>query len=183
MYVNMKTFVDRLEAMASSGFDTGEVDSYLRDTLIEPVSLAPYLTFHAQHYARNLVHKSRTFEILVVCWKIGQRAPIHGHEGERCWARVEQGKLRFANYRQISEEPLMVETLGEPVDGGPGYLDGPADIHAVENPENFGEDAASLHVYSYPFGECDIYDLARGLKKRVRLEYDTMFGKPTSAVS
>ena len=42
---------------------------------------------------------------------------------------------------------------------------------------------ASLHVYSFPFDECDIYDLAQGEKKRARMEYDTMFGKPTSAAS
>ena len=156
-YVDMKAFVERLEAMAAAGFDTDEVHAYLTDTLIEPSSLETYLNFSPKRYARNLVHKSEKFEILVVCWKVNQGAPVHGHEGERCWARVERGTLRFANYRQVSEEPLVVEPVGEPADGGPGHLDGPADIHSVLNPGDSGEDAASLHVYSFPFDECDIY--------------------------
>ena len=182
-YVDMKSFVDRLEAMAADGFHTDDVHAYLSDTLIEPSSLDTYASFHPTRYARNLVHRSEKFEILVVCWKVSQRAPVHGHEGERCWARVERGTLRFANYREISEKPLVVKPVGEPVDGGPGHLDGPANIHSVENPDDSGEDAASLHVYSFPFDECDIYDLAQGEKKRARMEYDTMFGKPTSAAS
>ncbi len=176
-YVNMDSFAARLESMAAAGFDTDEVHAYLSDTLIEPSSLDAYVSFKSTRYARNLVHKSKRFEILVVCWKVSQGAPVHGHEGERCWARVERGTLRFANFREVSENPLIVEALGDPVDGGPGHLDGPADIHTVENPGDSGEDAASLHVYSFPFDECDIYDLARGEKKRVRMEYDTMFGK------
>lgn len=182
-YVGMKTFVNELEAMASKGFNTEEVHAYLRDTRIEPASLEPYVTFRQERYARNLVHKSESFEILVVCWKTTQEAPIHGHEGERCWARVERGRLRFTNYRQVSETPLVIEPLGPPLDGAPGHLDGPADIHRVENPAEFGEDAASLHVYSFPFDECDVYDLARGEKRRVKLDYDTMFGKPTPVAS
>ncbi len=182
-YVSVKSFVDRLETMAAAGFDTNEVHAYLTDTLIEPSSLDTYVRFNSARYCRNLVHKSEKFEILVVCWKVSQGAPVHGHEGERCWARVERGRLRFVNYREVSEKPLVVEQLGEPVDGGRGHLDGPADIHTVENPDDSGEDAASLHVYSFPFDECDIYDLTLGEKKRVRMEYDTMFGKPTSAAS
>lgn len=182
-YVDMKSFVNRLEAIATAGFDTGDVHAYLNDTLIEPSSLDTFVSFGPTRYARNLVHKSKQFEILVVCWKVGQGAPVHGHEGERCWARVERGRLCFANYREVSEDPLVVEPVGEPVDGGPGHLDGPADIHAVKNPEDSGEDAASLHVYSFPFDECDVYDLTRGEKKRVRMDYDTMFGKPTGAAS
>lgn len=176
----MNNFVDHLEAMARTGFDVDEVQAYLQETLIEPPSLEFYVTYRPQHYTRNLVHKTEAFEILVICWRTGQKAPIHGHEGELCWARVEQGKLRFTNYRLVSENPLLLEPLGSPVDGKAGHLDGPADIHAVENPVGFSDKAASLHVYSRPYAECDIYDLARGEKRRVQMAYDTMYGKPIS---
>jgi len=89
-----------------------------------------------------------------------------------CWARVEQGRLRFTNYREESRAPLRVLTVGGAVEGGPGYLDGPADLHAIENPTEFGADAVSLHVYSRPYEECDIYDLDAGLVRRVQLRYD-----------
>jgi hypothetical protein len=85
--------------------------------------------------------------------------------------------LRFTNYRELSEKPLVVERVGEPVEGGQQYLDGPVDIHEVENLGSLGQ-AATVHVYSRPYQECDVYDLRRGEKHRVRLDYDTMFRRP-----
>ena len=43
------------------------------------------------------------------------------------------------------------------VTGDKGFLDGPAEIHSVEN--IFNEPAVSLHIYAKPFDACDIYDL------------------------
>jgi cysteine dioxygenase len=178
--VTFDTFVDMLEKLAASGFNRDQVQTYLETTRIEPAQLEPHLTYKKGRYTRNLVHKTPAFEILVVCWGVGHRAPVHGHEGELCWARVERGKLRFANYRLVSEAPLVVEPVGQPVNGGPGHLDGPADIHSVENCSEFGADAVSLHIYSRPYTECDIYDLARAERRRVRLAYDTIYGKPAA---
>ncbi len=153
---------------------------YLSGTLIKPDSLETYISFRPDLYTRNLVYKDETFELLVICWGVGQRAPIHGHEGEFCWARVERGSLRITNYRELSETPLVLDKIGESVNAEQGYLDGPADIHEVENLASFEQAAVSLHVYSRPYSECDIYDLAKGEKRRIRLDYDTMFGKPVS---
>lgn len=182
-YVTIEGLLHELEALVVRGFETQKIHEFLQRTLIEPASLEPYVHFCPDRYARNLVLKSEDFELLAICWDVGQKAPIHGHEGERCWSRVERGMLRFTNYREVSEKPLVVEKLGEPFDGNRGHLDGPADIHEVENLAAFGEKAVSLHLYSRPYAECDIYDLASGKKERVRLSYDTMFGKrvPVSA--
>ena len=174
-YLSMEGFVGNLRSLAKMGFHTREIHEFLLGTLIEPQSLEPYVKFRSDRYARNLVYKDETFELLVVCWRVGHRAPIHGHEGELCWARIERGTLRFTNYREVSEEPLRLEKLGTSVIGLQGYLDGPADIHEVENLVDFGGSAVSLHLYSRPYGECDIYDLDKGEKLRVKLGYDMIF--------
>jgi predicted metal-dependent enzyme (double-stranded beta helix superfamily) len=178
--IDMNRFVDALESMTARRFDAKEVQAYLEQTRITPETLEPYLHYKPDRYTRHLVHKSEAFEILVICWGVGQQAPIHGHEGELCWARVERGKLRFTNYRLVSESPLQLELLNQAVDGTEGYLDGPADLHAVENCLAFDADAASVHVYSRPYDACDIYDLSRGEKRRVQMAYDTMYGTPVA---
>lgn len=178
-YITIEGLLSELQRLVSRRSETGAIHALLQETLIEPASLEPYVHFHPDRYARNLISKSEDFELLAICWDVGQKAPIHGHEGERCWSRVERGILRFTNYREVSEKPLRLERLGAPVDGARAHLDGPADIHEVENLASFGERAVSLHLYSRPYTECDIYDLAAGKKERVRLSYDTIFGKPT----
>ena len=176
----MEVFVRDLDALCASRIDPSRVQSYLEQTEILPSALEPFLYFREGRYTRNLVHKTAAVEILVLCWDVGQHAPVHGHEGEHCWARVERGRLRFTGYRVESEDPLRVIVTGPPVDGGVGFLDGPADIHAVENTAEFGARAATSHVYCRPYGECDIYDLERHARRRVRLSYDTVNGAPVS---
>ena len=177
-YIDMDDFVNTLETMAARALPVNDVQAYLEQTRITPATFEPYLHYKPERYTRHLVHKTEAFEVLVICWDVGQQAPIHGHEGELCWARVERGKLRFTNYRLVSETPLQLAPLSAAIDGGVGYLDGPADIHAVQNCIEFGAPAASLHVYSRPYAECDIYDLVRGERQRARMSYDTMYGKP-----
>lgn len=177
-YFSMESFLGNLRSMAKRGFQRREVHEFLLGSLIEPQSLEPYVGFRSDRHARNLVYKDEAFELLVICWGVGHTAPIHRHEGELCWARVERGSLRFTNYQEISEAPLRLEKIGTPITGQRGHLDGPADIHEVENLVSFGGSAVSLHVYSRPYGECDIYDLDRGEKLRVQLDYDMVFAKP-----
>lgn len=82
--------------------------------------------------------------------------------------------VREVRKRETSRTPLSVEALGGVVDGGPGRVDGPAEIHSVINPAALGEDAVSVHVYCRPYDECDIYDPERGTVQRVRLAYDSV---------
>ena len=167
----MPDFVARMKRLTEPAVDPSGVQAFLNAHLIDPDSLAPYLRFAPERYTRHLVFKSPAVELLVLCWPRGSQAPIHGHEGELCWARVERGLLRFTSYRELSRQPLRLEPIGRPLDGKPGHVDGPADIHAVET---VGEDAVSLHVYVKPYDECDIYDPPQGVVRRVRLTYDSV---------
>lgn len=176
--MSMDEFVREARRRCAPPLDAGEVGRFMAATRIEPASLEAFLgsapgRFQAGRYTRHLVHKDGDVEILVLCWARGARAPIHGHEGEFCWARVERGRLTFASYREVSRAPVRLEAQGGPVEGGPGHVDGPADIHEVVNPAALGEDAVSVHVYCRPYDECDIYDTARGTVRRVRLSYDS----------
>ena len=110
---------------------------------------------------------------MVVCWPPKISAPIHGHEGEKCWARVEDGELQISNYEKVSSNPLeLIKTKQRSC--LPGYLDGPAEIHSVENLTN--EFATSLHVYARPYDACDVYDLEKGTVNRLKLGYHSIDG-------
>ena len=175
--LSMDDFVTRMRQLTAPAVDSGMVQRFLGTHLIEPASIERYVRFEDGRYTRHLVFKNSAVELLVLCWSRGSFAPIHGHEGELCWARVERGRLRFTSYRELSRSPLSLAPLGHPLEGGPGHVDGPAEIHAVET---MGEDAVTLHVYVKPYDECDIYDLARGVIRRVRLGYDSVPEHPAA---
>lgn len=172
--LDLDAFVETLGRLTGPALEPKAVQDFLAGTRIAPSSLEPLLRFEDGRYTRTLVHRTDAVEVLVLCWPRGSHAPIHGHEGELCWARVERGRLRFSSYREVSRSPLCLDPVGAPVDGGPGHVDGPADLHAVDNALDFGSDAVSLHVYCRPYAECDIYDLAQGTVRRVQLGYDAV---------
>ena len=167
-------FVDQLNQFANQRFPVDEVHAFLQQSSLARHELEPYTFFDSDQYTRNLIHKSEEFELLAICWQPGQDSPVHGHEGEKCWSRVEEGRLRFTNYLAVPSEAFFdFEILSVNV-GNPGHLDGPAEIHKVENA--FDDPAVSLHLYSYPFEACEIYDLENHCTIRKTLGYFSKFG-------
>ena len=171
----MEKLISQLKEYARQDFPVPEISKLLRQYILSETDLNDYKKFKIDKYARHLVHKDDDFEIIIVCWQAGQKAPIHGHEGEKCWMRVEAGALQVCNYQLDSEKPLTLSML-DLVKGEKGYLDGPAEINSVENV--FEQPAVSLHIYAKPFAECDIYCLDTGTIKKVELVYDSMYKEP-----
>ena len=167
------TVIDKLKEFSKKDFPVPEVSSYLLDLNIDQEELKKYLLRADDHYTRNLIHRDRDFEIMIICWPPNTSAPIHGHEGEKCWARVQDGNLQICNYEEVSSSPLKLSMIQE-LSCAPGFLDGPADIHSVENIT--AEFATSLHVYAKPYDACDIYDIEKGTVDRIKLSYHSIDG-------
>ena len=169
----LNTVINKLKEFSKEDFPVPEVSSYLLNLNIDQEELKKYLLRADDHYTRNLIHRDRDFEIMIICWPPNTSAPIHGHEGEKCWARVQDGNLQICNYEEVSSSPLKLNMIQE-LSCAPGFLDGPADIHSVENiTEEF---ATSLHVYAKPYDACDIYDIEKGTVDRIKLSYHSIDG-------
>ena len=55
--------------------------------------LSQYLHFAESGYKRNLVRAGAGYQAWLLCWKNGQRSPIHDHSGSACVVRVLRGTL------------------------------------------------------------------------------------------
>ncbi len=169
----IESVINKLKEFAKEDFPVTTVSSYLLGLDISSDELKKYDLRVDEHYTRNLIHRDADFEIMVICWPPNTSAPIHGHEGEKCWARVQTGQLRICNYEEVSSKPLKLKKIQE-IDGSAGFLDGPADIHSVENIYN--DHATSLHVYARPYDACDTYDIDRAIVERIKLSYHSIDG-------
>ena len=169
----IETLINDLKNFSEQDFPISEVSNYLQNLIINDKSLKKYTFLSKKKYTRNLIHREKDFEILLICWPPNIDAPIHGHEGEKCWARVEQGTLQICNYKEITKDPLKLTLLNK-FSCDPGFLDGPADIHSVENiSDSF---STSLHIYAKPYDACDIYSLDKGSIERKKLSYHSISG-------
>src|SRR5262245_21418956 len=58
---------------------------------VDLVQLAEHLKFGIDRYQRNLYRAGPAYHALILCWRSGQRSPIHDHRGSSCAVRVLSG--------------------------------------------------------------------------------------------
>ncbi len=163
--ITIEEFGGHLTSIPETEFTHSEVLEFLRRNRVNPASLAPYLYFSRVHYTRNLIRKTKLFELIAICWEIGQTSPIHNHRDQSCWMAMPYGKLQIHNYTLIEKDPATGycalgssnQFLMDP--NSPQEVDPQEPIHQVRNLAAFGSRAVSLHIYSKPFDSCEVYDL------------------------
>ena len=176
----------RLREFPESAFNhTKDVLEFLQRLPVEPDSLALYLTWNPQHYTRNLVDKTPLYELLAICWEVGQASSIHNHLDQICWMAAPMGRLLVQNYR-VKHEDLKAGRCAiersnqiEINSTHPTAVDPLAPVHKVYNPSEFGQRAVSLHVYSRPFDSCVVYSPEQHTCGEIKLHYTTEYGKPS----
>src|SRR5215469_18625746 len=103
--LSIQDFVWELRKFPASAFDqTGNILEFLQHTGVVPDTLKPYLTWDRQHYTRNLIDKSPLYELIGICWEVGQVSSVHNHRDQNCWMSVPVGRLMVENFHLISQD-------------------------------------------------------------------------------
>ncbi len=89
----------QLCAIPKQDFTIPRVLKFTQEKAIRPETLAPYLFYANSHYTRNLIYKCELFEVLAICWNVGQVSRIHNHRDQNCWMVTPIGRLRVQNFR------------------------------------------------------------------------------------
>jgi len=183
--VPIHDFVAQLRTFPVAAFDqTEQIRRYLQEAPVSSESLAPYLTWDRQHYTRNLIDKTPHYELLAICWEVGQASSVHNHRDQNCWMAVPIGRLQVENFRVVQQDITAGRCKLEPADviemniSRPCAVDPQEPVHRVLNPREFNQRAVSLHVYSRPFDTCVVYSAEQGTCGEIQLHYNTIYGKP-----
>jgi len=146
--------------------------------------LAPFLSWDPQHYTRNLIDKTTLYELIAICWEVGQGSSVHNHRDQNCWMAAPIGKLLVENFQvgfqdiEAGKCQLQASNTVELTAANPCAVDPKKPVHRVVNPREAHQRAVSLHVYSQPFDTCVVYSPEQGTCGDIRLHYNTVFGKP-----
>jgi cysteine dioxygenase len=120
------------------------------------------LGFGRQTYQRNLLHAGPAYHALVLCWRAGQRSPIHDHRGSSCGVRVIHGVATETTFDQ-TREGLVYATASRQLPQGTVCGSQDADIHQMSNLQPPGRDLVTLHIYSPPLLTMGKYSLTEPL--------------------
>ena len=163
---------------------TEPVREFLERNLVDCDSLAPYLTWDRQHYTRNLIDRTPLYELMAICWEVGQASSVHNHRDQNCWMAVPMGRLQVENFHLIHQDLANGRCQLEPLNtiemniSHPCAVDPNNPVHRVVNPRGFGQRAVSLHIYSRPFDTCVVYSPEQGTCGEIALHFTTEYGKP-----
>ena len=135
-----------------------ELYALVEHTKISPIELQPYLGFKAGNYCRHRVMRNEFVEMLVLCWKPGQRTPIHDHNGSHGAVFVHEGILWETTFDYDTETGLAYKAHRELRAGGLTGSELP-DIHQIGNPDVSGQDLITIHIYAPPLGVLKTYKL------------------------
>jgi cysteine dioxygenase len=180
--VDIGDFAAGLGAIPEQEFTHQSVLDYLRQHPVSVASLRPYLYFCAERYTRNLIHHTDLFDLIAICWESGQKSAIHNHTNQRCWMGIVHGRVQVQNFRLVRQDAGTQYCELEPAThyiieaGKPAEVDPEEPIHLVSNASSFGSRAVTLHIYSRPFNQCEVYDLKGKRYDTVNLSNTSEFG-------
>lgn len=129
--------------------------------------LKQYAIYDDSTYRRNLIFECEFGEVLLICWKSGQRSPVHNHAGSTCGVKVLKG-LGYETLFDMTPCGQAVATKTATMRAGDICASQDADVHQISNLQPEGQGLVTLHIYSPPLREMDMFSITGGPVERYR---------------
>lgn len=152
---SFKSLTEALSAIREAP-TLASLNDWLYRVQVTSDDLRPFRFFKQGTYARHRVFRNEFAELLVLCWRPGQRTPIHDHNGSYGAVRVCEGVMWETVFALNDERKLYYQSGREWSNGEVTGADVP-DIHQIGNPEVSGQELVTLHLYAPPLGVLNTY--------------------------
>jgi cysteine dioxygenase len=158
-HLNLEEFILQMGREPVSSLTNERLMELTRRLAISAELIESRTCFAANTYTRNLVCRTPTFELLVLCWRPGHESTIHDHAGSLNAISVHRGELTSRLFVPAAGRPagsgpvqLLAEERVSP--GGRTGVDR-GGIHQLAN--TAAEDLVTVHVYAPPLKELVVY--------------------------
>jgi cysteine dioxygenase len=170
--MNLVAAIDELKHRAKE-MKLVDLRRFISTVKPERSEIEPYVLFTEERYARNLIYKCADFECLVLCWRPGQRSPIHDHANSICAVYTLDGLLSADNYRKMSNGHIRAD-YSEDFKPGSVLTIQTAEIHQVSNLQDT-TDLISLHFYLGPLENSFLYSVQQPIHELYQRTYTRVF--------
>jgi cysteine dioxygenase len=196
LHTTVGDFVEGLRLIEAEVITKQRVFNFLSQLNLRSEALAPYVHWNEGFYTRNLIYRDELFEVLILCWRPGQKTPVHSHNGQLGWMTTVQGEMAIHEYRYVrcsspenqnvvgmdclaggrNVELQHLRSASSTNDGNVATVDKMQTIHQIENTETAKSGSVTLHVYSKPIDSCVAFDLRTRRCGRRSLHYYSING-------
>lgn len=141
-----------------------------------------YANFDNHRYTRNLIDCGNgKFNLMALCWGEQHGSSIHDHSDAHCFVKMLDGQLKETMFDWPNEsEGGTLRQIDCNVFGKDGvtYINDSMGLHRMENPSHT-ERAISMHLYSPPYQQCQIFDERTGHQRVAKVTFWSKFGERT----
>lgn len=149
-YALLDDYSDRIPINALK-VHLGELDISIND-------VQEFVKFSDKNYRRNLMHEGSGYQVLIICWKNGQRSPIHDHKGSSCGVKLLKGVATETLF-EATPSNLIYPISSEWVFEGDVTGSEDSDIHQISNLQDDSQELVTLHIYSPALLHMNCYSL------------------------
>ena len=129
--------------------DMEELRSHMESADVTLEDMCDFVKFNDHGYRRNKVFESDVVELLCLCWKSGQRSPIHDHAQSICGVKVIGGVGTETVYEMTPSGYIKaIHSEDYPCDCV--LVSEDRDTHQIANLQSQDQDLVTLHIYSPP---------------------------------
>jgi cysteine dioxygenase len=153
--LTLASLAERVAGLARAP-ELPEVNAWMEEVEVGDGELRPHVGFKEGAYARHRVCLGEHAELLVLCWRPGQRTPIHDHDGSFGAVKVLRGVMWETLFEMDGGRGLRYKSAREWTPGQVTGADVP-DIHQLGNPDVSGQDLITLHLYAPPLTSLNVY--------------------------
>jgi cysteine dioxygenase len=133
------------------------LESWMSRCALAVEDIRPYTRFSSDRYLRNLMWQSPYYQALVLCWRSGQRSPIHDHTGSACVVRVIEGQAIETLFER-APNGMIYSASSRELQPNQICASEDSDIHQMSNLQ-VDDDLVTLHLYSPPLIYMNTYSL------------------------
>lgn len=153
----MQTLFNYLDGLSGRA-EEPKLGVLLRELDVTVTDVQDFVRFDDKHYTRYLIRENEHYQALLLCWRSGQRTPIHNHPEAVGGVRVLKGIVTESLF-EFAPNGLIKPTCSRDLEpGGVATLKHPY-VHQLSNLQKTGTDLITLHVYSPPLPRMDMYSL------------------------
>lgn len=153
---NLQPFITYLENLEQRP-SVGELAAQMEGINITMDDIQEFALFSDSHYRRNVVFQNDTVQLLCLCWKSGQRSPIHDHAESICGVRIMQGIATETVFEQTPSGYIKAVSSHDYTDQVIASED--SDTHQVSNLQEEGNNLVTLHCYSPPLNKMKLFTI------------------------
>jgi len=170
--MNLVSAIDELRHKAKE-MKLPDLRRFVSDLKVNRSELEHHIQFTEERYARNLIYKCEDFECLVLCWRPGQRSPIHDHANSICTVYTVDGVLSADNYRKTANGHVRAD-YSEDFKPGSVLSIQTTEIHQVSNLQD-STPLISLHFYLGPLENSFLYSVQQPTRQIYERTYTRVF--------